>query len=774
MDQSILDFTEPNRGQGDYVSSLFPDERTRLDSPPGMEDTDVLSDSGMEEAILEEMAERDRRRDERAQGLVKADLDAARELQKELSKERSESYAYYKGRSMGNEREGRSKVVSSDVMDAVEWIMPSLMRIYFSSDLVSCEPVGPEDTEAADKVGALLNYQFARRGNGFTAMYKWFKDALIFGLGIIKVGWEDRERTVKIKEDSLTEEEFNELTQNEKVTIKSYDEEEGERTPEMGHQIIEAFMQQVPPDMPPEQADAALQQVLLEAPAPKVYRNVYGTQTVLDYSGPVYEVVSPENFLYDPEAEELDAARFVIHRVLRSADYLRRMAESGVYRNVEEVLEQGPMARAGAQDEDAETGDRFTEDGRTTPWQLASSIGEPDKRLPFEVFEWWGDFDPEDDGRMRPYVITTVNNTVIRCEENPYDHGGAPFEVLRPMLDVHKFEGISIADLVKEFQDVKTSLRRQILDNISWQNNGMWSVLRSGGVEMESLVNPRPGGVVRMDVPNSVSPLTPPPIQQSGYMALEFEQTQLEQRTGVTRYSKGLDAHSLNNTATGITAIMGASQQRIELIARLFAETGIKALFTKSLSLNKQFLLDDFVIRLYGEPITINLDDISGQFDILVSVGISAGREEAMQQQLLQLIQMVPTLAQVGVMNADNVYEIIKRLLQGWGMKDFDRYTTNPEQQQQMQQMQMAMQQMQQQMQQMQQVLSDPQIQPIAEQVMQQMQQQAGPPGAPPGAPDESGPPGMPPGGPPGMPPGGPPGPPGPPGPTPTMGGGPR
>ena len=119
------------------------------------------------------------------------------------------------------------------------------------------------------------------------------------------------------------------------------------------------------------------------------------------------------------------------------------------------------------------------------------------------------EFDPADDGVMKPYVITMANDVVIRCQENPYDHGESPFEVLRPMLDVHKFEGIGIADLVKEFQDTKTPLRRQTLDNISWQNNGMWEVQRGAGVEMESLVNPRPGGIVRTDVPGAIRPLPP-------------------------------------------------------------------------------------------------------------------------------------------------------------------------------------------------------------------------------------------------------------------------
>ena len=239
---------------------------------------------------------------------------------------------------------------------------------------------------------------------------------------------------------------------------------------------------------------------------------------------------------------------------------------------------------------------------------------------------------------------------------------------------------------------------------------------------MESLVNPRPGGVVRTDVPGAVRPLTPPPLQQAGFMALEFEQTQLEQRTGITRYNQGLDSRSLNKTATGITALMGASQQRIELIARLFAETGVRSLFVKALSLNRQFMRDEFVVRLYGEPIVINKDDVSGQFDILVSVGISASKQEVVQQQMIQLIQMAPGLAQAQVMTPDNIYAIMVKLLEGWGFKDHSQLMTNPNV---MGQMTQQMQQMQQQMQMMQMILQHPSIANAVPQIAQQVQQAA-------------------------------------------------
>ena len=658
---------------------------------------------------------------ERALAVVKGDREASEELQETLAPFREEAYRFYRGRALGNERAGRSKVVSSDVMDAVEWVMPSLMRIYFSSDIVSCEPVGPEDQIVAERVSALLNYQFTRRGDGFVVAYKWFKDALIYGLGVAKISWEDRFRDVPFAVPEMSESDFNALSSENGVEITGFERVEILPDEVSVQRIVQQTVMGLPPDMPDDEKAEAVRMAVESMPRLATYSNVEGKRAILDYSGPVYEVIPPEDFLYDPEAEELRDARFVIHRVFRTPDYLRRMESDGVYFNVEEAIEKGNTQRDGDRS-DREKGFRNAENDRTNPWTMTENIEDADKRRPLELYEWWGLFDSDGSGRLTPHVITVANDVVIRLERNPYDHGEPPFEVLRPVLDVHKFEGIGFADMVKEFQETKTSLRRQILDNISWQNNGMWEVQRGAGVEMESLVNPRPGGVVRTDVPGAVRPLTPPPLQQAGFMALEFEQTQLEQRTGITRYNQGLDSRSLNKTATGITALMGASQQRIELIARLFAETGVRSLFVKALSLNRQFMRDEFVVRLYGEPIVINKDDVSGQFDILVSVGISASKQEVVQQQMIQLIQMAPGLAQAQVMTPDNIYAIMVKLLEGWGFKDHSQLMTNPNV---MGQMTQQMQQMQQQMQMMQMILQHPSIANVVPQIAQQVQQAA-------------------------------------------------
>ncbi|NCC91202.1 MAG: hypothetical protein EOM01_12735 [Spirochaetia bacterium] len=158
---------------------------------------------------------------------------------------------------------------------------------------------------------------------------------------------------------------------------------------------------------------------------------------------------------------------------------------------------------------------------------------------------------------------------------------------------------------------------------------------------------------------------------------MEFVQTQLEQRSGVTRYNQGLDAKSLNKTATGISAIMNASAQRIELIARIMSDS-IRRLYKMMLELNQQFIDQEMVVRIFNESLEIAPDDLAGNFDVEVDIGGATGKEETEVEQMLGLLQQSTLLLQVGVMTPQNVYESVKKIMELWGWKDYEKFINDP------------------------------------------------------------------------------------------------
>jgi hypothetical protein len=167
---------------------------------------------------------------------------------------------------------------------------------------------------------------------------------------------------------------------------------------------------------------------------------------------------------------------------------------------------------------------------------------------------------------------------------------------------------------------------------------------------------------------------------------IELADSMLQKRTGVTSYNQGLDANSLNKTATGISKIMAASAQRIELIARVMAETGIRPLYQKLLMLNQQFIDQTVVIRVFNKPLEISPDDLAGDFDVNVDVGGATNRDEVRSQQLMMMIQYAGNLISLGVMRPENVYETVKQLMTIWGWRDYERYLSDPNETEQMKQ----------------------------------------------------------------------------------------
>ena len=139
-------------------------------------------------------------------------------LNGELEDQRRKALEYYNGEPFGNELDGRSSVVSTDVMDVVEWSMPILMRIFGSGDEIGrFEPQNPDDVEAAEQATDYCNYVFFRQNDGFTLLYDVMKDALLSKTGIFKIVWKEDEEVERESYEGLSDEEFQLLVMDDAV-----------------------------------------------------------------------------------------------------------------------------------------------------------------------------------------------------------------------------------------------------------------------------------------------------------------------------------------------------------------------------------------------------------------------------------------------------------------------------------------------------------------------------------------------------------------------------
>jgi acetyl/propionyl-CoA carboxylase alpha subunit len=243
-----------------------------------------------------------------------------------------------------------------------------------------------------------------------------------------------------------------------------------------------------------------------------------------------------------------------------------------------------------------------------------------------------------------------------------------------------------------EIQKIRTTLTRQMLDNIYLTNSPRMAVQSTPEgaplANLDDLLTVRPGGVVRHWGSTPPTPLVVPFMGASGIQALEYMDTVLESRTGVTKYNQGLDANSLNKTATGISAIMSASQQRLELIARIFAETGVKQIFKLIQHCLMTYQNKSMIIRLTDEYVEVDPREWSAGYDMVINVGLGTGDKD---QQLMHLMKMAEAQFQFIQMGApivtmENIYNTQAKIAENAGFKSIEQFWSDPKKAPQQQQ----------------------------------------------------------------------------------------
>jgi hypothetical protein len=528
----------------------------------------------------------------------------------EFSQDRIDAMDYYLGEPFGNEQPDRSQVVSTEVSDTIEHIMPSLMRIYTQSDeYVRFAPTGPEDVLVAEQASDYCNWVINTDNSGFAIMHNWFKDALLLKLGVVKYTWEEIVDVEVEEYEGLNEQELTILLADDEVEVVSQNET-----------VIGEEM---------EMPDGTIM------PATIIY-DVKLRRTKTDGRINI-ENVPPEEFLISKRAKSLKDANFVSHRTTMTVSDLVAM---GYDRDEVE-------AYAGVTDLD-------TSEERTSRFEDLESGSEFDSKDPTMrdvlVTESYIKADYDNDGVAELRRVITVGSGYHILENEECDY--VPFAILSPILMPHRAIGRSVAELVMDVQLIKSTLMRQLLDNIYNTNNAR-VVAVEGQVNLDDLLTNRPGGIVRTRAPGMVQPLQVPEVSGAVFPALEYMDRLKEQRTGVSRQSMGLDADALQSTtATAVAAMQAASQGKIEMIARVFAETGVKDLFRGILHLVTKYQNKPQIVRLRNQFVPMDPRQWANSYDVQINVGLGTGQRD---QQLATLFQIAAKQEQImGTMGVNN------------------------------------------------------------------------------------------------------------------------
>jgi len=558
---------------------------------------------------------------------------------------REKATEYYLGRPFGDEKAGQSQVVSTDVRDTVRAILPNLMRVFFGSErYVEFAPRGPEDEAVAEQASDYVNYILKNDNDGFGTLYSAFKDALIRKTGVVKFWWDESEE--------VTAEEYCDLdADTARMVLADSDIEAAE---------VEIEME----DEPQEEGE----------PQPSIDIKV---KRRVDLDRVRIAAIPPEEFLIDRRARDIESAVFVAHRSVKTVSELVAMGydyaqlttmgdASALDMNIEAVVRR-PL----------EIGDEETP---TIDPSLRQVL----------VHECYIRMDKDGDGiaELRRIVVGGAGNEILTIDGEPDDRivPEIPFAVFCPDPEPHTFFGQSYADFTMDLQRIKSALMRQMLNNLYLANNPAMAVVE-GQVQMDDVLADELGRVIRMRQAGAVTPLAVPFVAQGAFPMLEYLDYVRENRTGITKASMGLDADALQSTTkAAVNATISASQGHIELLARVFAEGGMKRLMRGILGLVVRHQERPRVIRLRGQWVPMDPRTWHTEMDVIVNVALGRGNDEERLQALQYIAGKQEMLLnglgpQNPLVSVGNYRATLAAITELAGFRDANRFWLDPAQQ---------------------------------------------------------------------------------------------
>jgi len=556
-------------------------------------------------------------------------------VESEISPERVKAQRYFDGQVDIGYEQGRSKVVSTKVRDIIRAIKPSLMRIFLSTDkAVEYVPKGPEDFANAEQATSYMHWKFQEMG-GYKILNDAFHDALVKKQGIVKVYWENYQEGKTFTYENLNDDEFALIVNEDDIEVIEHGE-----TVEMSFD---------PMGMEIENRNHSI----------KIVKQ-------FDKGKLCVESVPPEEFFIDRNARNVDDAYVVAHRTEMRVGDLVTMGF-----DFDEVVDLGGLSNNDAITDEEE----FARRGYTTDRE-EEDYSDPSMKMVL-VTEAYMKMDIEGTGVPMMYKFVLGGPSYKLLDYEACD--GIPFAVFECDPEPHAFYGRSVADLIINDQDAATAMMRSVLDNVALTNNPQLAVVEEL-VNMDDVLNNEIGAIVRMKQMGAVQPLAVPFIAGTTLPALQYLDDQIEQKTGVSRASLGLDPDALQNTtATAVVTTVNAAAGQVEVIARNFAEGGMKQLFKLMLHEVIKNENDETHMRLNGQFIPVDPRIWNNDMDIMINVGLGTGKEDMKMASLNQALQMQIQIYQGygpnnGLVTLTQIRNTMADILALGGVRNSDRY----------------------------------------------------------------------------------------------------
>ena len=558
----------------------------------------------------------------------------------QLANERETAMREYHRMPYGNEEEGWSQIVSSDIQDTVEWILPQLIKTFMATDrAVVFEPSKAADVEPSEQATDAVNYVFHKQNNGFLILYTALKDMLTVRNCAVMWRKETQEVVSSTPFKGATPEMLAMLT-------------------EQGGEIEQANQAEMigPDGMPVMVFNGRLKKT--------------EEKTIIKV-----DAFSPEDLLIDREwtSPLLSDCPYVCRMMRVTLSDVKMM---GLDCTADELRSSDGMAFSA----DAQFRlSKVTQTGVST----ASSFDDRNENDDSMAEGWirieYVLIDADGDNIAERHCIYRLQDKILKDEIVSH----VPIATCSPTLNTHRWDGMSIADAVGDLQKMHTELLRQTFNSSYLANNPRTKVLTDANwsplANIDDLLDSRPGGVIRVRQMDAVTEQITPFVAGATMPLLEYIQTMRENRTGVSRTSQGMNPDALNNTATGRQIDVSQSAQRIELIARIVAEVLLKPIFAGILKELTDGTMEKLAFRLRDKFVEYDPNEWRDQYDMTINVGLGTGDKQAQAGQLQMIMQNQMALMGMGLATPDHIYHTQAKIIENAGYKDVQNFLNKPD-----------------------------------------------------------------------------------------------
>lgn len=557
---------------------------------------------------------------------------------KELNDERADALDYYKGKHEGAVKRdlptlpNRSSVVLTEVANGVEMALPDIIGIFTEGDDgLTFKPVGLEDVEQAKQETDYVRHIVFQQNDGWMLLYDAIKDALISKTGIFHFQWDGN-----VEYEDYTME----------ATEPQIEEIEAQ-----GNEMIELEETNVV-----TQTGFPVFNVTFRKPASDGHVSI--------------RVVPPEDFTVSPDTVRLKDTEYCAMRTSVSRQSLIDLGydkEKVLNLGVTDVDENEKQARDLAEETDE------SEDGGDKMLEMV------------DIVTHYIRLDLEGKGRTQIWRVVTGNDESVELEREK--RSMIEFAALIPFPMPHRFYGQSLADKLIQTQKWKTTVARQMNDHLYFSNNQRQEVKKAGivpTVTIEQLNDNSPGAPVITEDGNSLRPIQNGSLGIDVLGLMEFISADSESRTGIMRYGAGMNPDSLHETKGGSDNQLNAAQKRHRMMARLFAEGGLRDLYLGVHDLARQNATMKDTAELRGKWVEINPSAWKRRKDMIISIGIGSGGTEDELNRLREWRGVVTQLveAQGGMtgplVTEQNIYEAAMSLGEKLRIKGAPLQITNP------------------------------------------------------------------------------------------------